>query len=113
MSNFGFTESVVEDAALAWFEALGYSVLHGPAIAAGEPGPNAATRTTATWCWKAACARRSRASTRVCHPKLWTTPTASSRALMRRRCWSVTTPCVSFKIGNCSGEVVSMGRRVE
>lgn len=32
-----FTESVVEDAALAWLEALGYTVLHGPAIAAGEP----------------------------------------------------------------------------
>jgi type I restriction enzyme, R subunit len=34
----GFIESVVEDAALAWLEALGYSVLHGPDIAAGEPG---------------------------------------------------------------------------
>jgi type I restriction enzyme R subunit len=33
-----FTESVVEDAALAWLEALGYAVLHGPNIAAGEPG---------------------------------------------------------------------------
>jgi type I restriction enzyme R subunit len=33
-----FTESVVEDAALAWLEGLGYSVLHGPEIAAGEPG---------------------------------------------------------------------------
>jgi type I restriction enzyme R subunit len=32
-----FTESVVEEAALAWLEALGYSVLHGPDIAAGEP----------------------------------------------------------------------------
>src|SRR5713101_451653 len=32
-----FTESIVEDAALAWLEALGYTVLHGPAIAAGEP----------------------------------------------------------------------------
>ncbi|MEX5217454.1 MAG: HsdR family type I site-specific deoxyribonuclease [Nitrospira sp.] len=32
-----FTESVVEDAALAWLKALGYSVLHGPAIVAGEP----------------------------------------------------------------------------
>ena len=31
-----FTESVVEDAALAWLEALGYTVLHGPHIAAGE-----------------------------------------------------------------------------
>ena len=35
MTNF--TESVVEDAALAWLESLGYAVLHGPAIAAGEP----------------------------------------------------------------------------
>lgn len=32
-----FTESIVEDAALAWLEALGYGVLHGPDIAAGEP----------------------------------------------------------------------------
>src|ERR1700693_1130635 len=28
-----FTESVVEEAALAWLEALGYVVLHGPDIA--------------------------------------------------------------------------------
>jgi type I restriction enzyme R subunit len=33
-----FSESVVEDAALAWLEALGYAILHGPDIAAGEPG---------------------------------------------------------------------------
>jgi type I restriction enzyme R subunit len=33
-----FTESVVEDAALAWFAGLGYSVAHGPEIAPGEPG---------------------------------------------------------------------------
>jgi type I restriction enzyme R subunit len=32
-----FTESVVEDAALGWLEALGSAVLHGPDIAAGEP----------------------------------------------------------------------------
>ncbi|MEN6356538.1 MAG: type I restriction endonuclease subunit R [Armatimonadota bacterium] len=31
-------ESVVEEAALAWFEALGYTALHGPDIAAGTPG---------------------------------------------------------------------------
>jgi type I restriction enzyme R subunit len=31
----GFTESVVEDATLAWLEALGYAVLHGPDIAVG------------------------------------------------------------------------------
>ena len=32
-----FTESIVEDATLVWLEALGYVVLHGPAIAASEP----------------------------------------------------------------------------
>lgn len=30
-------ESTVEVAALAWLESLGYAVLHGPDIAAGEP----------------------------------------------------------------------------
>ncbi len=33
-----FTESVVEEAALAWFEALGYTIAGGPSIAPGEPG---------------------------------------------------------------------------
>ncbi|MFH1044157.1 MAG: type I restriction endonuclease subunit R [Pseudomonadota bacterium] len=33
-----FAESVVEDAALAWLESLGYAVLHGPDIAVGMPG---------------------------------------------------------------------------
>ena len=33
-----FSESVVEDAALAWLESLGYAVLYGPDIAAGLPG---------------------------------------------------------------------------
>jgi len=32
-----FTESVVEEAALAWLEGLGYTILHGPEIAPGEP----------------------------------------------------------------------------
>lgn len=31
------TESTVEDAALHWFEGMGYSILHGPDIAPGEP----------------------------------------------------------------------------
>jgi len=31
-----FTESVVEDAALAWLESLGFAVKHGPEIAPGE-----------------------------------------------------------------------------
>ena len=33
-----FTESIVEDAALAWLEALDYTVLHGPDIAVGMLG---------------------------------------------------------------------------
>lgn len=33
-----FAESVVEEASLAWLEALGYAVLHGPEIAAGMLG---------------------------------------------------------------------------
>lgn len=32
-----FTESIVEEAALAWLEGLGYAILHGPDIAPGEP----------------------------------------------------------------------------
>jgi len=33
-----FTESIVEEAALAWLQVLGYAVLHGPDIAAGMLG---------------------------------------------------------------------------
>ncbi len=32
-----FTESVVEDATLDILDGLGYSILHGPDIAPGEP----------------------------------------------------------------------------
>ncbi len=32
------TESMVEEAALGWFEELGYAVLPGPQLAPGEPG---------------------------------------------------------------------------
>ena len=36
MTGSSFTESVVEDAALAWLEDLGYTVKYGPEIAPGE-----------------------------------------------------------------------------
>jgi len=36
MSSSTFTESIVEEAALAWLEGLGYTILHGPDIAPGE-----------------------------------------------------------------------------
>src|SRR5256885_3665122 len=32
----GFTESIVEAAALAWLESLGWQIKHGPEIAPGE-----------------------------------------------------------------------------
>ena len=39
-----FTECVVEDAALAWLESLGYTVKHGPEIAPGELQTNGVPR---------------------------------------------------------------------
>ncbi len=36
MKTAAFTESVVEDAALAWLESLGWTIKHGPDIAPGE-----------------------------------------------------------------------------
>jgi type I restriction enzyme R subunit len=35
--NSAFTESVVDDAALAWLEAVGWEVAHGPDIAPDTP----------------------------------------------------------------------------
>lgn len=31
-----FSESIVEDAALTWFEELGYAIVHEPHLAPGE-----------------------------------------------------------------------------
>lgn len=36
MTEHGVTESVVEDAALAWLESFGYTVMYGSEIAPGE-----------------------------------------------------------------------------
>ena len=33
----GFNESIVEEAALSWFQVLGYAVIPGPQLAPGEP----------------------------------------------------------------------------
>jgi hypothetical protein len=46
MSRPGFTESIVEDAALAWLKGLGYAVLHGPDI---SPGGDTLTTTLSQW----------------------------------------------------------------
>ncbi len=53
MSERGVTESVVEEAALAWLEATGWRVANGPDIAPDSWPPNGAT--TARWCWSSAC----------------------------------------------------------
>lgn len=39
-----FSESIVEDAALAWLEGLGWTVKHGPEIARVSPQPSALWR---------------------------------------------------------------------
>ena len=36
MTIVKFTESVVEEAALAWLESLGYAIKHGPEVARGN-----------------------------------------------------------------------------
>ena len=36
MSDGGMTESIIEQATLAWLERLGWMVKHGPEIAPGE-----------------------------------------------------------------------------
>jgi type I restriction enzyme R subunit len=65
----GFSESVVEDAALAWLKALGYAVLHGPDFAVGE-----------------LAAERSNPKYRdVILEQRWRTPSARSQGLMRQR----------------------------
>lgn len=38
MNSSSFTESVVEQATLAWLEALNYAIAHGPEIGCGQPG---------------------------------------------------------------------------
>jgi type I restriction enzyme R subunit len=39
MTDQGFTESITEQAALAWLESLGYAIRHGPDIAIGGAAP--------------------------------------------------------------------------
>ena len=46
MSESRFTESVVEDAALAWLESLGYTIKHGPDI---SPVGDTLTLTLSQW----------------------------------------------------------------
>jgi len=36
VTKAGFTESIVEDAALEWLKGLGYAIQHGPQMAVGS-----------------------------------------------------------------------------
>ena len=38
-----FTESIVEEATLGWFDELGYAIAHGPDLAPGEPAAGRAS----------------------------------------------------------------------
>lgn len=38
MNSTTFTESIVEQAALAWLEVLGYGIAYGPEVGCGQPG---------------------------------------------------------------------------
>ena len=91
--SIGFTESVVEDAALAWLGALGYTVLHGPDVASGEPG---AERSDPNYRDVLLEKRLRQALVRLnptFRPKRWRMPTANSRAWTRRRSWSAIALC--------------------
>ena len=72
MTERGVTESVVEQAALAWLQSLGWRVTHDLEIAPGEAGAN--TRTTPRWCWRRASARRWGGSTLSFPRKRWRMP---------------------------------------
>lgn len=53
-----FTESVVEEAAFAWLAELGYTILHEPDIAIGEPAAERRDPNCRDAVLKAASARR-------------------------------------------------------
>ncbi len=72
-----FTESGVEEAALAWLEALGYAVLHGPEIAAGAPAAERGDPGYRDVILEVDSARLSRDSIRSFRPRRWKTPSAN------------------------------------
>ena len=67
------TESIVEDTALEWFSALGYSVVYGPSIAPGEAAAERVTIEGRRVRWDHRVRVGRRATTRVA-------PTSADRA---------------------------------
>ena len=81
-----FTKSIVEEATLAWLEALGYAVLHGPEIADGESG---AERSEPNYCDVVLDGRLRQALFRL-NPDLPQEALEDAcRKLMRRGAWRV------------------------
>lgn len=68
-----FTESVIEEAALAWLESVGWQVRNGDEIAPASPPPNATA--TGRWSWRNGCAMHS--SRRICGVRLDFPPSAN------------------------------------
>jgi type I restriction enzyme R subunit len=69
----GVTESVVEQATLAWLEAMGWQVAHGPDIAPDMLAPERRDY------GEVVLAQRLPGSTRRSRRRRWKTPSANSR----------------------------------
>lgn len=55
--NTGFTESTVENAALAWLESAGWEIAHGPDIAPGTLGAERASYAEVSGTSRSNCCR--------------------------------------------------------
>ena len=93
-------ESVVEAAALAWLEGLGYAVRHGPDIAREMPEAERVDYSKSSS--RSDCARRSLSSTRTCRRKRWKMPSASSPSppCATRCCPSSSPASCGFQMAN-------------
>jgi hypothetical protein len=86
-----FTESVVEEAALAWLVEVGWQVVRGAEIAPDSPAAERADYGEVRWL--GGCARRSCGSTRSFRPRRWRMRSAGSRGRRGRIWWRGTAPC--------------------
>ena len=107
----GFTESVVEDAALAWLESAGLRRPPRPRHRRrASPAPSARPELPRGRPGGPAARRRSRGSIPTCPPRRWKTPSASSRAPTRRRSSSATAPLHRMLVDGVHGRVPPPGR---
>ena len=50
-----YAESVIDEAKLAWLDALGYSIVHGPVVSASELGGLRDTVVPQAHFWRVVC----------------------------------------------------------